>query len=311
MKYGVRIVFVILSFVMVTSLSYGDDSVIGETVAAKFLLDYDDHYGQSYKDKKKFIFSPENYRNNATEKYSLSGKRNDGRNSVYRSEHDSLISADTDIYNIPPSLVNKVTYDFTSERSSGSSSHSFLGLPSGLSDIVMVGAAFLTNLAVHEIGHDVVAQHVGAEGNKLNFFQKQGGDFFLGMSSVEEIDNRSNLPYAMGGEFFADLTFEHALREYRKTPNTYNKSLLVVSGTDFLWYCFYAFYLSSDNPSYDPITISEETGISRDMLFSIVLAKTLLNAYRVYSGQDWAVPYFKVDRYSASLNIMIPFDIGS
>jgi hypothetical protein len=114
----------------------------------------------------------------------------------------------------------------------------------------------------------------------------------------------------MGGEFFADLTFEHALQDYRKKPNAYNRYLLLYSGTDFLWYCFYAFYLSNDNPSYDPITISKETGISREMLFSIALAKTLLNAYRIYSGQDKVIPYFTVNKYSASLNIMIPFEIG-
>ena len=114
----------------------------------------------------------------------------------------------------------------------------------------------------------------------------------------------------MGGDFFADITFEHALKEYRKNPNTYNKSLLVSSGTDFVWYCFYAFYVAEENSAYDPITISRETGISRYMLFSVALAKTLINAYRVYSGEDTIVPYFKVDRYSASLNFMIPFDIG-
>jgi hypothetical protein len=115
----------------------------------------------------------------------------------------------------------------------------------------------------------------------------------------------------MGGEFFADLTFEHALKSFRHNPNTYNKALLVTSGADFAWYCLYAFYLSGPNPSYDPITISEETGISRNALFSIALAKTLINVYRVYTGNDTLVPYFRVDKYSTSLNFIIPFDIGS
>ncbi len=119
------------------------------------------------------------------------------------------------------------------------------------------------------------------------------------------------LPYAMGGEFFADLTFEHALRDYRNNPNSFNKSLLITSGADFAWYCFYAFYVSNDNPSYDPITISKETGLSRDTLFSLALAKTLINVYRIYSGNDRVVPYFKVDKYSTSLNFIVPFDIGS
>jgi hypothetical protein len=115
----------------------------------------------------------------------------------------------------------------------------------------------------------------------------------------------------MGGEFFADLTFEHALRDYRSNPNSYNKTLLITSGADFVWYCLYAFYLSGGNSAYDPITISEETGLSHDTLFSIALAKTLINGYRVYSGNDTLVPYFRVDRYSTSLNFIIPFDIGS
>ena len=54
MKYGAHIVSVILSLVLAASLSYGDDSIVGETIAAKFLLDYDDHYDQIYKGKKKF-----------------------------------------------------------------------------------------------------------------------------------------------------------------------------------------------------------------------------------------------------------------
>lgn len=216
-----------------------------------------------------------------------------------------------DIYNAPQQLVNSITYDFSYDRKRASAGLDLIEWPSKLSDALQIGAAFLTNLAVHEFGHEIVANNVGAEDSQVNFFKKSGGNFFLGTSTVSSIDKASVLPYAMGGEFFADLSFEHALKGYRNSPNSYNKSLLLISGTDFLWYCFYAFYVSNDNPSYDPITISKETGISRDMLFSVALAKTLANAYRIYSGQDKVVPYFKVDRSSASLNFMIPFEIGS
>jgi hypothetical protein len=211
----------------------------------------------------------------------------------------------------PRPLVYDISVDF-SDRKAGvlpEISASNLGIPSTPGEVVQLGVAFLTNLAVHEVGHAVVADYVGAVGSRLSFFEKRGGDFFLGTSSVEYIDDKSKLPYTMGGEFFADLTFEHALQNYREGPNPYNKALLFYSGTDFLWYCFYAFYLSSDNPYYDPVTISKETGISRDMLFSIALAKTILNAYRIYSGRDRIIPYFMVDKYSASLNIMIPFEL--
>lgn len=193
----------------------------------------------------------------------------------------------------------------------GSRSSFKIEIPSTPADIIMIGAAFFTNIAVHEVGHEVVAQHVGATGSKLDFFQTRNGQFFLGTSSVENINSNSILPYTMGGEFFADLTFEHALQDYRKRPNMYNQALLVSSGIDFAFYCFYAFYASEDHPEYDPVTISEETGLSRDHLFSIVLAKTMINAYRVYSGEDRVIPYFSVDRHSAMLNLAFPFEIPS
>lgn len=225
---------------------------------------------------------------------------------INNSKTSSALAAD--IHNIPPSLVNNITYDFSYKRNKNASPGATY---SDMSNILQIGAAFLTNLAVHEFGHEVVANYVDAEGSELNFFKKSGGDFFLGTSHVDEIDSRSVLSYTMGGEFFADLTFEHALKSYRNSPTTYSKSLLLTSGADFLWYCLYAFYIADDNPSYDPIAISGETGISRDMLFSVALAKTMINAYRIYAGHDAVVPYFKVDRHSASLNFMFPFEFGS
>jgi len=157
------------------------------------------------------------------------------------------------------------------------------------------------------MGHVVVADYVGASGTRFNFFKKQGDTFFLGTTTVEEIDDKSILPLSMGGGMASDLTFEHALQSYRKKPNVYNKSLLFFSGIDFLWYSAYAFYLSEGHSNYDPIAISEETGISKDALFYIAIAKTMLNAYRVYSGEDRVIPYFTVDKSSAILNISIAF----
>jgi hypothetical protein len=153
--------------------------------------------------------------------------------------------------------------------------------------------------------------YVDAKGTKLDFFKREGDQFFLGTSSVEEIDDRSLLPYAMGGEFFADLTFEHALRDYRKKPSTFNKSLMLASGGDFLWYCLYAYYLSEGHQNFDPVSVSEKTGLPRDTIFSIVAAKTMVNAYRAYSGNDIIIPYFSVDKYSASLNVIIPLEIDN
>lgn len=176
-----------------------------------------------------------------------------------------------------------------------------------LSGIAQIGMAFMTNLAVHESGHAAAASYVGADGISLNFFTKKGGKFFLGLSNVENIDKKSRLPYSLGGEVGANLTFEYALQRYRGEPTLYNKSLIFFSGTDFLWYSIYAFYLTDGDPSYDPIIISEETGLSKNIIFSVALAQTMINAYRVYSGQDRVVPYLSLDKYSAIFNLRFTF----
>lgn len=289
------------------SLSYAQEAYIGKTPVEKTYLDYQENPAQN----NTRILVTAVYNGAAGERFSLSRDREKRDPVSRRIDTETSYGSNIDIYNVPPSFVNKITYDFSGEGFRRTSGHSFLGGSPGINDIVQIGAAFLTNLAIHEFGHEVVANYVGAQGSRLNFFEKSGGDFFLGTSHVDKIDKRSNLSYTMGGEFFADLAFEHALKDYRTNPSTYNKSLLVTSGADFLWYCFYAYYISGDNPAYDPITISKETGMSRETLFSVALAKTIINAYRIYSGNDVLVPYFKVDKYSTSLNFLIPFDIGS
>jgi hypothetical protein len=233
----------------------------------------------------------------------FSGKR--GMNTV--SSEDTILSY-ISIQNSPDKIVTSISHTFSVRKRYSHSSFK-IEMPSTPADIVMFGAAFLTNLVVHEVGHEVVAHHVGAKGSRLDFFQTRNDQFFLGTSSVEDIESESILPYTMGGEFFADLTFEHALQDYRKKPTMYNQALLLSSGIDFAFYCFYAFYASEDHPEFDPVTISEETGLSRDHLFTIVLAKTMINAYRVYSGEDRVIPYFTVDKHSAMLNLDIPFEI--
>ena len=206
--------------------------------------------------------------------------------------------------NVPRSIIHDISIDFSTRKSNRPFNMDF---PSKISDAVVIGSAFMTNLMMHEFGHAIVAGQVGASGNNVGFFKQQNGQFFLGTSSVTNIKTESRLPYVMGGEFFADLTFEQALKEYRKSPSTYNKSLLLFSGSDFLFYCLYAFSTDNENTSYDPVTISRETGISQDELLSLVLAKTMINAYRIHSGEDRVVPYFTVDNNSAAINFAIPF----
>jgi hypothetical protein len=253
----------------------------------QYSLNFDNHkWGPSYTDQvKKGI--------------SLKGNPN--------AENDSFIPYITR-QNLHQPLVGQLSMDF-SRRSkyqySKSSASEFL--PTSAGDVILSGAAFLTNLAVHEFGHAVVADYVGVSSNRMEFFNKEGDQFFLGTSYVEGIEEESALSYTMGGEFFADLTFEHALQSYRNRPNGYNKALLFYSGTDFLLYSFYAFYLTDGHESFDPNNVSRETGLSEDMLFSIILAKTALNAYRIFSGNDTVIPYFTVNKNYAALNIAIPF----
>lgn len=174
-------------------------------------------------------------------------------------------------------------------------------------EAVQITAAFLTTFAAHELGHAVVADYVGAGGARMNFLTTQNGNFFLGSTTYNRLNDDEKLPLSMGGAVASDITFEHALQSYRKNPNMYNKSLLFFSGVDFLWYSAYAFYLSDGNSYYDPVAVSEHSGLSKNTIFTVALAKVVMNAYRVYSGQDRVIPYFTVDKTSAVLNIGIIF----
>ena len=225
----------------------------------------------------------------------------------YGDQFNALTSTYHAGQNLPRSFVSNVSIKPYFGDPDKSFKSSVFDLPSNISEVITMGTAFLTNLAAHEFGHAIVGEHVGATGNTVSFFEKQGGQFFLGMSSVKNIKSESKLPYTMGGEFFADLTFEHALKSYRKNPSFYNTSLMLYSGTDFLWYCFYAFYITDGHSSFDPVTVAKETGLSKDELFSIILAKTMINTYRIYSGQDRVIPYFTVSSSSAALNLSVPF----
>lgn len=176
-------------------------------------------------------------------------------------------------------------------------------------DIPSVGLAFLTNLAIHETGHYVVANQAGAEGNNLSFFKKDKESFFLGLSTVTEIDDKAKPAYHLGGELASSYTFEFALRRYRAhDTSTYNNALMFFSMTDFLWYTTYAFYISPyQNEKFDPIGIADTTGIKRETIFLVSLTQASLNALRVYTNKDRIVPSFIVDKYFIGFNVKIPF----
>lgn len=173
-----------------------------------------------------------------------------------------------------------------------------------LKDIPLIGLAFLTNLGIHETGHYLIANQSGAEGNTLNFFIKDNNSFFLGLSTVTEIENKAKPGYHLAGEVATNYTFELALRKYRENKTTYNRALMFFSMTDFLWYSTYAFYVAAEkNPKFDPIGISETTGIDRDNIFLVALAHTSLNALRVVTGEDRVIPYYMLDRHFIGFGI--------
>jgi len=177
-----------------------------------------------------------------------------------------------------------------------------------LKDIPLIGLAFLTNLGIHETGHYVIANQAGAEGNTLNFFTKDKNSFFLGLSTVTKIDRKAKPGYHLAGEVASNYTFELALRKYRENNTTYNRALMFFSMTDFLWYTTYAFYVAPyQNGKFDPIGISNTTGIDREKIFLVALAHTSLNALRVYSGEDRVIPYYMLDRHFIGFGIKVPF----
>jgi len=166
-----------------------------------------------------------------------------------------------------------------------------------LGDIFQVGAAFVSHVFVHESGHYIMAHMAGAKEVQLNFFTMQGGNLYLGLSTAKGLDLASSLSYKAAGEAAGSYLFDAALEGYRTHPTTYNRSLLFFSGTDFFWYTLYAFYLSGkQNPSYDPVGISHETGLSAESILGIAAIQTALNAYRVYSGSDEVMPYIDLDK---------------
>lgn len=175
-------------------------------------------------------------------------------------------------------------------------------------DILQIGGAFLTHMGIHESGHYVMANMAGAEDATLGFFKKQGGDVFLGIATVKKIDRESLLAYRVGGEAASSYLFDVTLDSYRGAPSTYNRALLLFSGIDFLMYSAWTFYvMDTNNPSYDPIGISQEIGISQNAVLGVAVLQTALNVFRVYSGDDTITPYFGVDKIWAEFGVQMKF----
>lgn len=176
-----------------------------------------------------------------------------------------------------------------------------------IKDGAQIAAAFMTNLAMHEIGHAAVGSLVGAQGEQPGFFKSNNGSFFLGHTSYDNIKREARVPFMVGGAMMNGYTFEYALADYERHPTTYNKALMFFSCTDFLYYSLYALYLAPENDHYDPVVIKNDMGLSSEAILGVALTQTILNGMRVFKMQDRVVPYFQVDRYWASFNLRVTF----
>jgi hypothetical protein len=174
-------------------------------------------------------------------------------------------------------------------------------------DTVAITAAYMTHLSLHEIGHQVVAEEVGAGYPQISFFTHKNGRFYPGMSTYQSIPKESKLPYAIGGERMASYTFEYALNSFYRKPTTYNKALMFFSCADFVAYTMLANYIHPEEDMYDPNIIRAETGLSKEALLSLVMAKALMNTYRVYNENANFAPMIWVAKDSAALVLRFSF----
>jgi hypothetical protein len=174
-------------------------------------------------------------------------------------------------------------------------------------DIASIGAAYTTHLFLHEMGHHVVAEEVGADSPKMGFFAQRGGKLYPGLSTYKKIPEESRLPYAVGGERMAGLTFEYALQSHRRRPTTYGKALMFFSCADFLVYTVLGNYVHQDEDMYDPNLIREETGCSKELLLSLVMTRSLLNTYRVMNPSASFTPVIWADKNRAALLFQFKF----
>ncbi len=182
------------------------------------------------------------------------------------------------------------------------------GFAMEFSDVFQTGAAYLTHVAAHETGHNAMGHMAGGQNVRTDFFQTQSGSFFVGVSSADALKQESVLPFRAAGVVASNHTFNFALTRYRLQPTTYNKALLLFSGTDFLWYSVWSFYIKdSQDPGYDPVGISQETGLSSEAVLGIALFQTAVNAFRAFSGDDTYIPYVSVDEGRMNAGIRIRF----
>jgi hypothetical protein len=174
-------------------------------------------------------------------------------------------------------------------------------------DLFEIGSAYLTHLTIHEMGHQIVADEVGATNHKITFFTEKKGDFYLGLSTYDSIPSESRLPYAMGGERMNSISYEYHLAAYRRNPTTFNKTMLFFDTTSFLGYTLLANYVNPDNKGYDPTLIRTEIGMSKELMLSFVLTKTALNTWRIFHPEMRWTPVLESDFESVKFKLVYCF----
>ena len=314
MKKGITLIILAMAMFLLQpsiALALGDNG--GEILLAKLFINDDTSYGDKVITGKEGGFASSLDERGSTSK---------GAVIVYRNEWDVLLRDVMDIrltsykteQRVPRNLSNKRSAilpgnNGTKPFTSSTMDFEFRSVLRGTmgKGIIDVGTALFTEVLLHEAGHYMVADYVGAESNGIAFLVSKNGQFFLGLSTVTGVERRSRLPYYMGGEVAADLSFEYALSSYRRNPTLYNRALMLFSGTDFLRYTLYAFLLSDGHDHLDPIAVTRHSGVSREALLSVAVVKTILNAYRIHSGNDMVIPYFMVDKESATLMLRVVF----
>ncbi len=174
-------------------------------------------------------------------------------------------------------------------------------------DATAMGAAYMTNLSLHEMGHEVVADAVGAKSQKISFFTRKDGKFFAGLATFNSIPKESKLPYALGGERMEGFVFDYALQSYRDDPTAFNKALVFFSGMDFLANTLVATFIFPDHAMCDQNIIRTETGCSKELMLSMAIAKTFLNAYRLMNEDANFTTMIEVDKSTAIFEVRFEF----
>ena len=94
---------------------------------------------------------------------------------------------------------------------------------------------------------------------------------------------------------------------YYRNPTTYNKALMVFSCVDFIAYTLLAEHAFPEDDTCDPNLIRAEIGLSKTALLSMVMAKSLLDTYRVFNKNANFTPFIWMDKYSAALLFSFSF----